>query len=60
MRGDLSDSVSTSIQDGQLLVLRLQQFYQNQHKGRAELLRTFHENPEKFEVQKLVDSIGEI
>lgn len=60
MRGDLTDAVSTKLPDAQLLTLRLQQFYQNKHAGRAELLRVFHEEQDKFDVKKLVELVGEV
>lgn len=60
MKGDLTDSVSTKINDAHLLVLRLQQFYQGSHALRTDLLKDFHERPAQFDVQKLVDSVGEV
>lgn len=60
MRGDVTEGVSTKLGDAQLLVLRLQQFYQNKHDGRAQMLRDFHEQPEKFDVNKLVEIVGEV
>lgn len=65
MRGDLTDSVSTKMENAQLLVHRLQQFY-NPKKGdgkaeaRSELLRVFHEEQDKFDIAKLVDSVGSL
>lgn len=60
MRGDVTPDVSTKIGDGQVLTLRLQQFYQGVNERRTNLLRTFHERPEEFSVDELVDSVGEV
>lgn len=60
MRGDVTPDVSTKAGDGQVLVLRLQQFYQGSNERRMKLLRDFHENQEEFSVEELVDSVGEI
>ena len=60
MRGDVTPDVSTKIGDGQVLTLRLQQFYQGANERRTSLLKTFHENPEGFIVDELVESVGEV
>jgi ATP synthase F1 complex assembly factor 1 len=60
MRGDISESVSTSAADAQLLVLRLQQFYQDKNEQRAKLLRSFHEDQANFDVKELMDSVGKL
>jgi len=60
MKGDLTPDCATKLPDAQLLVLRLQQFYQDAKPARADLLRTFHEKPEVFDVEALVKSVGEI
>ncbi|KAK9899277.1 ATP11-domain-containing protein [Cystobasidium minutum MCA 4210] len=60
MRGDLSENVATTPADAQLLVLRLQQFYQDNHETRAKLLRTFHEDQAQFDVNELIKSVGQL
>lgn len=60
MRGDITENVSTTPADAQLLVLRLQQFYQDKNETRAKLLRTFHENQSEFNVEELVQSVGQL
>ncbi|CAD6570740.1 MAG: hypothetical protein CYPHOPRED_004137 [Cyphobasidiales sp. Tagirdzhanova-0007] len=60
MRGDVTESVSTKTEDAQLLVLRLQQFYQGSNRRRDALLRRFHERPQEFNVEELVQSVGEV
>ena len=58
MKGDLTPDTPATPADGQLLTLRLQQFYTGQSENREKLLKTFHEQPDKFDVQALVDSVG--
>lgn len=60
MRGDISENVSTTPADAQLLVLRLQQFYQDKHETRAKLLRSFHEDQAQFDVNELIKSVGSL
>lgn len=60
MRGDISESVSTTPADAQLLVLRLQQFYQDKNETRASLLRNFHEDQSKFNIEDLIQSVGKL
>lgn len=60
MRGDISDNVSTTSADAQLLVLRLQQFYQDKNETRAKLLRNFHEDQANFRIEDLMQSVGQL
>lgn len=60
MKGDLTPDCATKLPDAQLLVLRLQQFYQGADQTRADLLKTFHEKPEVFDVERLVASVGDV
>lgn len=60
MRGDVSENVSTTPADAQLLVLRLQQFYQDKDETRAKLLRNFHEDQANFSIEELMQSVGKL
>lgn len=60
MRGEISDSVALGGTEAQVLAVRLQLFYNPSGEGgareaaRFELLRTFHEAPESFDLDQLV------
>lgn len=60
MRGDITESVSTTPADAQLLVLRLQQFYQDKNETRARLLRNFHEDQASFSIEELIESVRKL
>ncbi|BGP25354.1 ATP synthase mitochondrial F1 complex assembly factor 1 [Rhodotorula toruloides] len=68
MRGEISPNVALNSTDAQVLAVRMQLFYNDTGKGgdieqaRRELLRTFHEAPEEFNVEALVKagSISEL
>ncbi|GAA5880104.1 hypothetical protein JCM8547_006191 [Rhodosporidiobolus lusitaniae] len=64
MRGEISQNVSLNAIDAQVLAVRMQLFYNDQNKGgeveqaRRELLRAFHEKPDEFNVQALIELGG--
>ncbi|BGP40854.1 hypothetical protein JCM10449v2_004819 [Rhodotorula kratochvilovae] len=65
MRGEISANVALNATDAQVLAVRMQLFYNDSGKDgdlerqRRELLRSFHESPEEFDVEKLVKA-GEL
>ncbi|GAA6061318.1 hypothetical protein JCM10212_003208 [Sporobolomyces blumeae] len=65
MRGEITPNVALNDTDAQVLAVRMQLFYNDKaEKGevdleRRELLRIFHEEPDKFEWQRLIKA-GEI
>ncbi|BGP00228.1 Protein ATP11, mitochondrial [Rhodotorula toruloides] len=68
MRGEITPNVALNSTDAQVLAVRMQLFYNDTGKGgdieqaRRELLRTFHEAPEEFNVEALIKagSISEL
>lgn len=70
MRGEISDNVSLGSEEAQVLVVRLQGFYNTTGieggevhatgKEKRELLCEFHENPAGFELEKLVKMAWEV
>jgi ATP synthase F1 complex assembly factor 1 len=66
MRGEISDSVALGGTDAQVLSVRLQLFYNPSGEGgdrelaRFKLLEDFHERPEKFDLDKLVQIAWEL
>ncbi|KWU44469.1 ATP11-domain-containing protein, partial [Rhodotorula sp. JG-1b] len=60
MRGEISANVALNSTDAQMLAIRMQMFYNDTGKGgdlerqRRELLRSFHETPEQFDVDALI------
>lgn len=66
MRGEISDSVALGGTDAQVLSVRLQLFYNPSGEGgerelaRFKLLEDFHQRPEKFELDKLVQIAWEL
>ena len=65
MRGEISSNVTLNATEAQVLAVRMQLFYNDSGKDgslenqRRELLRSFHERPEQFDVEKLVKA-GEL
>lgn len=65
MRGEITPNVSLNDTEAQVLAIRMQLFYHDKGSGsetekeRAELLRVFHHEPEKFEWERLIKA-GEI
>lgn len=65
MRGEVSANVALNATDAQVLAVRMQLFYNDSGKGgevesrRRDLLRSFHEAPEQFDVEALIRA-GEI
>ncbi|GAA5924197.1 hypothetical protein JCM3775_005619 [Rhodotorula graminis] len=65
MRGEISSNVTLNATEAQVLAVRMQLFYNDSGKDgsieaqRRELLRSFHEQPEQFDVEKLVKA-GEL
>lgn len=66
MRGEVSDNVALNATDAQVLSVRLQLFYNHAgdgteiEKARRELLISFHEKPETFDLEKLVKTAWEL
>ncbi|GAA6032466.1 hypothetical protein JCM8097_004774 [Rhodosporidiobolus ruineniae] len=64
MRGEISSNVSLNATDAQVLAVRMQLYYNDQNKGteieqaRRELLRSFHETPDQFNVDALIELGG--
>ncbi|GAA5901335.1 hypothetical protein JCM6882_007750 [Rhodosporidiobolus microsporus] len=64
MRGEISSNVALNSTDAQVLAVRMQLFYNDQGKNdeltkqRRELLRAFHETPDKFDVEALIELGG--
>ncbi|KAM0789334.1 hypothetical protein ACM66B_000167 [Microbotryomycetes sp. NB124-2] len=59
MRGDLTDNVALDQMQAQMLAVRMQLFYNNTattevEKQRQDLLKTFHEQPDQFDIEKLI------
>ncbi|GAA6048453.1 hypothetical protein JCM3770_003764 [Rhodotorula araucariae] len=65
MRGEISANVALNATDAQVLAVRMQLFYNDSGKDgelerqRRELLKSFHETPDQFDVEKLVKA-GEL
>ena len=66
MRGEISDNVALNAVDAQVLTVRLQLFYNPSGAGgavereRGEMLAKFHEKPEEFDLDKLVQTAWEL
>ncbi|KAI5476444.1 hypothetical protein MNV49_007757 [Pseudohyphozyma bogoriensis] len=66
MRGEITENVALNAVDAQVLGLRLQQFYnqsgalEGKDKERKELLETFHERPQEFDLERLIKIAWEI
>lgn len=66
MRGEVSDNVALNAVDAQVLSVRLQLFYNHAGVGgerevaRRELLESFHERPEEFDVERLIKTAWEL
>jgi ATP synthase F1 complex assembly factor 1 len=55
MRGEITPNVTLNDTEAQLLAVRMQLFYHDKgSEERKELLRVFHQEPEKFEWEKLI------
>ncbi|KAK4048232.1 hypothetical protein OIV83_004937 [Microbotryomycetes sp. JL201] len=59
MRGDVTDNVALDQLQAQMLAVRMQLFYNNIQSTdvemqRQELLKTFHEQPDQFDLEKLI------
>ncbi|GAA5871253.1 hypothetical protein JCM3774_000890 [Rhodotorula dairenensis] len=60
MRGEISTNVALNSTDAQVLAVRMQLFYNDTGKGgeteriRRDLLRSFHETPDAFDVDALI------
>ncbi|GAA5935266.1 Atp11p [Sporobolomyces koalae] len=65
MRGEITPNVTLNETEAQILAIRMQLFYHDKGTGaqveqeRKELLRVFHQEPDKFEWEKLIKA-GEI
>ncbi|GAA5846304.1 hypothetical protein JCM5353_001053 [Sporobolomyces roseus] len=65
MRGEITPNVSLNDTEAQILAIRMQLFYHDKGNGskmeeeRKELLRIFHQEPDKFEWERLIKA-GEI
>lgn len=65
MRGEITPNVALNSTDAQVLAVRMQLFYNDSGKDgsierqRRELLRSFHETPDQFDVEKLIKA-GEL
>lgn len=65
MRGEITPNVSLNDTEAQILAIRMQLFYHDKggtnevEQERRELLRVFHQEPEKFEWERLIKA-GEI
>ncbi|GAA5905843.1 Atp11p [Sporobolomyces salmoneus] len=65
MRGEITPNVSLDDTEAQILAIRMQLFYHDKGTGgevereRNEMLRVFHQEPEKFEWERLI-KLGEI
>lgn len=66
MRGEISDNVALNATDAQVLAVRLQLFYNPSGLGgeaerrRSEMLAGFHEKPESFDLDSLVNTAWEM
>ncbi|GAA5844067.1 hypothetical protein JCM11251_003013 [Rhodosporidiobolus azoricus] len=64
MRGEISSNVTLNSTDAQVLAVRMQLFYNDFDKegevaaARRQLLRAFHETPEEFDVNALIEVAG--
>lgn len=66
MRGEITDDVALGPTEAQVLSVRLQLFYNytglggDREKSRLELLESFHERPEEFNLESLVKTAHEL
>ncbi|KAK4057228.1 hypothetical protein OIO90_001723 [Microbotryomycetes sp. JL221] len=61
MRGDLTDNVALDQVQAQMLAVRMQLFYNNMlstdvERQRLQLLKTFHEESDKFDLEQLIEA----
>lgn len=66
MRGEITDNVALNEMEAQVLSVRLQLFYNwtglggTREDERIELLKTFYERPEEFDIKRLAELGREI
>ena len=61
MRGEISDEPKIlSVVNAQYLAFAVQEFYAKQDEGKFDLLKRFHEDPQSFQYDKVIEAMEKL